>query len=68
MIHRDSDRHTLGAITFAATELGRRYCTEDLELAEERANRAALAVDNACVYKQAQEAVKARISFRHSFP
>ena len=55
--------HTLGAITFAATESGRRYCTEDLELAEELANRAALAVDNARVYKQAQEAVKARDEF-----
>jgi GAF domain-containing protein len=38
---------TLGAITLVAAESGRRYGTAQLELAEELARRAALAVDNA---------------------
>jgi PAS domain S-box-containing protein len=41
---------TLGAITLASAESGRRYGTAELELAEELARRAALAVDNARLY------------------
>jgi serine phosphatase RsbU (regulator of sigma subunit) len=41
---------TLGAITLASSESGRRYGAADLELAEELARRAALAVDNARLY------------------
>jgi PAS domain S-box-containing protein len=46
----------LGAITFIRAETGRRYGQEDLEFAEEIASRAALAVDNARLYREAQEA------------
>jgi len=45
---------TLGAISFVAAESGRRYGEADLRLAEELARRAALAVDNARLYEEAQ--------------
>ena len=46
---------TLGAITFAWAESGRRYNSIDLALAEELARRAALALDNALLYAEAQQ-------------
>ena len=45
---------TLGTLTFGTTASGRRYTTADLALAEELARRAALAVDNARLYREAQ--------------
>jgi GAF domain-containing protein len=45
---------TLGAITFAAAESGRRYTSLDLALAEELARRAGSALDNALLYAEAQ--------------
>ena len=45
---------TLGAITFAA-ESGRQYTIADLQLAEDLARRAAIAVDNALLHRQAEE-------------
>jgi serine phosphatase RsbU (regulator of sigma subunit) len=42
---------TLGVITLVSAESGRRYSPADLELAEELARRAALAVDNARLYQ-----------------
>ncbi len=50
----------LGAISFAAAESGRRYTRADLALATELANHAALAVDNARLYQDAREAIRAR--------
>ncbi|AFY84739.1 hybrid sensor histidine kinase/response regulator [Oscillatoria acuminata] len=47
---------TLGTISFVAAESGRRYDRSDLNMAEELARRAALAVDNARLYEQAQQA------------
>lgn len=52
---------TLGTLYFAATH--RRYDAADLELAQNLAARAALAVDNARLYREAQEAVRARDEF-----
>jgi PAS domain S-box-containing protein len=49
----------LGAITLATAESGRRYDDGDLSLAMELADRAALAVDNAHLYRQALEAREA---------
>jgi len=49
---------TLGAITFVQAESGRHYEPADLALAEELARRAALAVDNARLYRKAQIALK----------
>jgi PAS domain S-box-containing protein len=52
---------TLGAITFACdAESGRRYGPADLTLAEGLAGRAALTIDNARLYKQSQQATRAR--------
>jgi PAS domain S-box-containing protein len=52
----------VGAITFAASP-PRRYTPDDLDLAEELARRAALSVENARLYRGAQEALKARDEF-----
>jgi PAS domain S-box-containing protein len=45
---------TVGAISLGTAESGRRYGPEDLALAEELARRAALAVDNARLYREAR--------------
>jgi PAS domain S-box-containing protein len=50
----------LGAITLAAAESGRHYSALDVMLAEDLARRAALAVENARLYWEAQQAVRAR--------
>jgi PAS domain S-box-containing protein len=47
---------TLGTLTLVAAESGRCYDQTDLTLAEELARRAALAVDNARLYKKTQQA------------
>ena len=51
-----------GAITLCASP-HRRFVPHDLELAEELARRAALALDNARLYRRAQEALQARDEF-----
>lgn len=45
---------TIGAITLVTTESRRHYSTTDVRLAELLAVRAALAVDNACLYREAR--------------
>ena len=50
----------LGAITLVSAESGRRYEQADLELAEDLARRAALAVDNARLYEEAQREISER--------
>jgi PAS domain S-box-containing protein len=53
---------TLGALTFVWQ--GRaRYTEEEIELADDLARRAALAVDNARLYQEAQSAVRLRQEF-----
>src|SRR5262249_5979022 len=47
---------TLGALTLAMAESCQRYTRDDLELAEDQARRAALVVDNARLYREAQQA------------
>lgn len=54
---------TIGAITFVSAESGRFYTTSDLAMAEEVANRAALAVANARLYTEAQRAIAVRDEF-----
>ena len=54
---------TLGALTFATSESGRRYGPDDLALVEDLAHRAALAVDNARLYAEAQEANRVKDEF-----
>jgi PAS domain S-box-containing protein len=46
----------LAALTLITTDPGRRFDRDDLDLAEELGRRASLAVDNARLYKQSQEA------------
>src|SRR5215813_7851942 len=49
---------TLGAITFASENPSRRYTENDLNFAEELARRAALGIDNARLYGDAQKALR----------
>jgi PAS domain S-box-containing protein len=49
---------TLGAMTFASENPARRYAEADLNFAEELARRAALGIDNARLYGDAQSALK----------
>jgi PAS domain S-box-containing protein len=49
----------LGTISFVFTESHRHYNQTDLALAEDLARRAAIAIDNARLYQQAQQAKKA---------
>ncbi len=51
---------TLGAISFILAESDRRYTKQDLSLAEELAQRAALAVENSRLYLDAQEEIAER--------
>ncbi|MEH1949643.1 MAG: ATP-binding protein [Nostoc sp.] len=53
----------LGTILFASAQPGRHYTTVDLEMAEELAQRAAFAIDNARLYRQAQEANRIKEEF-----
>jgi PAS domain S-box-containing protein len=52
----NSRGRTIGAITLVWAESGRHYTRDDLVLAEELARRAAVAVDNARLFSEAQEA------------
>lgn len=55
--------HTLGAISFVMAESGRAYTEDDVTFIEEIARRAALALDNAQLYQQAQNALRVREQF-----
>lgn len=55
--------HTLGVMSFASAESGRQYGALDLTLAEDLARRAALAVDNARLYREAQQANRIKDEF-----
>ncbi len=57
---RARDR-TLGVITLATAESGRRYDRRDLAFAEELAARAGLALDNASLYRAAQVEIAGRV-------
>jgi PAS domain S-box-containing protein len=50
---------TLGALTLVSAESGHRYTEEDMTLAEELALHAALAIDNAALYRREHEAALA---------
>jgi PAS domain S-box-containing protein len=52
--------HILGAISLVSDQPGRRYGPQDLALAEELARTAAVAVDNARLYRSTQEALRQR--------
>lgn len=52
-----------GVVTFGMSDSGRRYTEEDLHLAIEVTHRAAVSIDNAHLYQEAQEAARAREEF-----
>jgi PAS domain S-box-containing protein len=58
-----ANRRMLGTISFITAESRHNYNTEDLELAEDLARRAALAIDNARLYSVAQEANRIKDEF-----
>ena len=60
MLARD---RSIGTLTFIATRPDRRYGDADLALARELARRAAIAVDNARVYAEAEGANRAKDQF-----
>ena len=53
----------LGIVCFALTQPGRHYALADLAIAEDLARRAALAADNARLYREAQDASRAKDEF-----
>ncbi len=53
----------LGAMTYVSEHPSRRYDHLDLQIAENLARHAALAVDNAWLYRKAQQAIEARNDF-----
>ncbi|HJZ48749.1 MAG TPA: PAS domain S-box protein [Roseiflexaceae bacterium] len=55
--------HILGTITFVTAESGRHYDEAALALGEDLASRAAIALDNARLYRDAQDAIRARDRF-----
>jgi signal transduction histidine kinase len=51
---------TLGLVTFAMAASGRRFGPADVTLGQELGRRLALAIDNARLYRTAQQAIRAR--------
>lgn len=58
-----SRSRTFGTLTFASAESNRHYTRADLEFAQQLANRAAVAIDNARLYREARIATEARDLF-----
>jgi signal transduction histidine kinase len=54
---------TLGVLTLASTQPGRRYGNDDVALAEELARQTAVAIDNGRLYRDAQAAIQVREEF-----
>jgi len=50
---------TLGAITLVSSSSGRRFGADELKLAEELARRAAMAIENARLYRETEERAQA---------
>ena len=53
----------LGALVLVSSESGRRYDRDDLEIAQEFARRAALAIDNARLFGEVEEANRSKSEF-----
>jgi signal transduction histidine kinase len=51
---------TAGAISFVSAESGRRFDRDDLEIAQGLADRAALAIENARLFREAEKAIRLR--------
>ena len=55
--------HTLGTIAIVAAESDRRFSEDDLLVVQELARRAAMAIDNARLYREAEAANRAKDEF-----
>ncbi len=55
--------HSLGTMTFASYDMGRKYDKEYMALAEELGRRVALAFENAKLYRFSQRAIEVRNDF-----
>jgi PAS domain S-box-containing protein len=53
----------LGALSFAIAESGRRFSSEDVQLAEDLGRRAGLAIDNARLYSELERANRGKDDF-----
>lgn len=58
-----SRSHTIGAVAFVRTESETRYDCADLEMAEDLARRAAVAIENARLYREIREADRRKDEF-----
>jgi PAS domain S-box-containing protein len=58
-----SREQTLGAFTFVTAESGRRYSPKDLQVAEDLARRATVAIENADLYRARKEADRRKDEF-----
>lgn len=56
-------RRTIGMVQFIRSESKRSYTSSDLQVAQELTARAALAIENTRLYKNAQDAIKIRDEF-----
>ncbi|HEX8409141.1 MAG TPA: ATP-binding protein [Thermoanaerobaculia bacterium] len=54
---------TLGALSFALSESPRKFAPEDLQLAEDLGRRAGMAIDNARLFRELQQANRAKDDF-----
>ncbi|MEX0717668.1 MAG: PAS domain S-box protein [Planctomycetaceae bacterium] len=54
---------TLGVLTFATAESGRRFRPDDLDVAEDLARRATIAIENAQLYQEVREAGRRKDEF-----
>ena len=54
---------TLGVLTFVAAESGRRYDDADLAVAQDLADRAAIAIENAQLYRELRDADRRKDEF-----
>ena len=59
----NTPRGTVGAISLVSAESGRHFDRTDLGLAEELARRAAIAIENATLYREARDAIAVRDDF-----
>lgn len=58
-----SKKKPLGVLTFVTSETERQYTPTDLTMAEDLANRISVAIENAKLYEEAQNAVRLRNEF-----
>ncbi|MFO0618821.1 MAG: ATP-binding protein [Polyangiaceae bacterium] len=52
--------HTIGAVSFVSAESGRQFDQHDVEVAQGFADRAALAIENARLFREAERAIRMR--------